>query len=95
MIVPFARSNGLVVLVALVALLGCSRSGGDSAPDTRAGSAQSQPRPPLPSSAEAPSPDEGGSVLTPEDAEEGAAQRITEQNLESELDRLEREIQDE
>jgi hypothetical protein len=32
-------------------------------------------------------------VLTPEDAEEDAAHRITEQNLESELDRLEREIQ--
>jgi len=32
-------------------------------------------------------------VPTPEDAEEDAAHRITEQNLESELDRLEREIQ--
>jgi hypothetical protein len=34
-----------------------------------------------------------GTVPTPEDVEEDAAQRITEQNLESELDRLEREIQ--
>jgi hypothetical protein len=32
-------------------------------------------------------------IPTPEDAEDDAAQRITEQNLESELDRLEREIQ--
>lgn len=32
-------------------------------------------------------------VPTPEDVEDDAAQRITEQNLESELDRLEREIQ--
>jgi hypothetical protein len=32
-------------------------------------------------------------VLTPEDAEDDAEHRITEQNLESELDRLEREIQ--
>ena len=33
------------------------------------------------------------SLPTPEDAEEDAAHRITEQNLESELDRLELEIQ--
>ncbi len=32
-------------------------------------------------------------VPTPEDVEDDAARRITEQNLESELDRLEREIQ--
>jgi hypothetical protein len=32
-------------------------------------------------------------VLIQEDAEDDAARRITEQNLESELDRLEREIQ--
>jgi hypothetical protein len=32
-------------------------------------------------------------VLTPEDVEDAAEHRITEQNLESELDRLEREIQ--
>jgi hypothetical protein len=32
-------------------------------------------------------------VLTPEDAEDAAEHQITEQNLESELDRLEREIQ--
>jgi hypothetical protein len=37
-----------------------------------------------------PGPD---SVLTAEDAEDAAEHRITEQNLESELDRLEREIQ--
>jgi hypothetical protein len=32
-------------------------------------------------------------VLTPEDLESETEHRITEQNLESELDRLEREIQ--
>jgi hypothetical protein len=32
-------------------------------------------------------------VPTPEDVEDAAEHRITEQNLESELDRLEREIQ--
>jgi hypothetical protein len=32
-------------------------------------------------------------VLTPEDVEPDTERRITEQNLESELDRLEREIQ--
>jgi len=32
-------------------------------------------------------------VPTPEDAEDDAQHRITDQNLESELDRLEREIQ--
>jgi hypothetical protein len=37
----------------------------------------------------------GPEVLTPEDMEPDAERRITEQNLESELDRLEREIQGE
>lgn len=37
----------------------------------------------------------GPEVLTPEDMEPGTERRITEHNLESELDRLEREIQGE
>jgi hypothetical protein len=41
----------------------------------------------------APSSSAPALIPTPEDAEEDAAHRITEQNLESELDRLEREIQ--
>jgi hypothetical protein len=74
-------------------LLGCSRSG-DSSTDARGTTSAPVHRPlppPLPASAEAPLG--AGSVLTPEDAEDDAAHRITEQNLESELDRLEREIQ--
>jgi hypothetical protein len=78
----------------LVGLLGCSRSSGDSSSDARPSASRSPSALPplLPGSAEAPGPT-GSSILTPEDAEEDAAHRITEQNLESELDRLEREIQ--
>ncbi len=89
------RGSRWWVVWALTCVLGCSRSSGDSSADTR----PSASRPPsalpplLPGSAEAPGPTGTGSVLTPEDAEEDAAHRITEQNLESELDRLEREIQ--
>jgi hypothetical protein len=86
---------GLLVLASLVAA--CSRSSGDSATGSGSGSsAPLAPPPALPASslasapAVAPGPD---SVLTAEDAEEAAEHRITEQNLESELDRLEREIQ--
>ena len=61
-------------------------------PATAAASAPPAPAPSAPS--EAPSVDPGPSlVLTPEDAEGAAEHRISEQNLESELDRLEREIQ--
>ncbi|HEX2874681.1 MAG TPA: hypothetical protein VHP33_25695 [Polyangiaceae bacterium] len=73
----------------------CSRSSGDGA-TASATSAPLAPAPALPAPslgsapALAPDPD---SVLTAEDAEEAAEHRITEQNLESELDRLEREIQ--
>lgn len=87
---------GCVVAVALTSLAaGCSRSSGDGT----TGSATSVPLAPPPAlpapslasaPALAPGPD---SVLTAEDAEEAAEHRITEQNLESELDRLEREIQ--
>jgi hypothetical protein len=75
----------------------CSRSSGDSSSGTGAGTSaplvpsEALPTPSLASAPSlAPGPD---SVLTAEDAEEAAEHRITEQNLESELDRLEREIQ--
>jgi hypothetical protein len=76
-------------------LLACSRSGGDAAParehapsGTASGLLGSTP------SSEAPL-GSAGPVLTPEDVEAETEHRITEQNLESELDRLEREIQGE
>jgi hypothetical protein len=82
-----------------VALLGlmlpaCSRSSSDGTSATSALTAPPAP-PAVPSlTPEAPSASPtAGPVLTPEDAEEDAGHRITEQNLESELDRLEREIQ--
>ena len=80
--------------VTWVALSSCSKAshetagtaGVSGAPEATA-SVATAPYPAAPSSsATAPVP-------TPEDAEEDAAHRITEQNLESELDRLEREIQ--
>ena len=78
-------------LVAGLLLLGCSRSsGGDTAPS--AAPAASGPRAGLSNSGEAPAAS-AGPILTPEDVEAETEQRITEQNLESELDRLEREIQ--
>lgn len=75
----------------------CSRPSSDGAPGSRsaipAALAPSEALP-TPSLASAPSLAPGpDSVLTAEDAEEAAEHRITEQNLESELDRLEREIQ--
>lgn len=84
------------VAVALVGLAvsGCSRPGGDGT-----GSSAAPTAPGVPLSAPSLTPDapsatpSGGPLLTPEDAEDDAEHRITEQNLESELDRLEREIQ--
>jgi hypothetical protein len=84
------RRSGWVVLALL--LLGCSRSAGnDAAPSA-------EPRPTGPGSVEPGNPGEvpagsAGPILTPEDVEAETEHRITEQNLESELDRLEREIQ--
>jgi hypothetical protein len=86
---------GLLVLASLVTA--CSRSSGDSATGSGSGSSAPLAPPPAlpaPSLASAPAVGPGpDSVLTAEDAEEAAEHRITEQNLESELDRLEREIQ--
>lgn len=78
----------------LLCLAGCSRAptGGDaphsdgSAPVTAPPSIVSPP-------AGAAVPPNASPILTPEDVEPETEHRITEQNLESELDRLEREIQ--
>lgn len=97
---PLAAHWGLRVACALTfsgLALACSRPSGDAT----AGSGSSAPLSPppvlaAPSLGSAPSvalPPAPDSVLTAEDAEEAAEHRITEQNLESELDRLEREIQ--
>ena len=90
--------------VALASLLlvavGCSKAqdggaGASGAPaSAKAAVTTAPPRAEPASAATASAPSAGPSpVLTPEDAEDDAAHRITEQNLESELDRLEREIQ--
>jgi hypothetical protein len=84
-----------LLMVALGLASGCSRSsgGGDGAAQGQA-SARTTASPTASAAPEVPSAGLGGApVPTPEDAEEDAAHRITDQNLESELDRLEREIQ--
>jgi hypothetical protein len=92
--VKLLQARALVALLGLASIAGgCSRPGND-APHAD-GSAISRPAPPLTASAaEGPAGVlSAGPVLTPEDVEPETEQRITEQNLESELDRLEREIQ--
>ncbi|MDF3067857.1 MAG: hypothetical protein K0R38_3458 [Polyangiaceae bacterium] len=81
-----------LALLLLAAVCACARPSTEAQNDSPLPSASAAPAPPLPSSPE-PSTALSPPVLTPEDAEEDAAHRITEQNLESELDRLEREIQ--
>jgi hypothetical protein len=90
--------NRAALLAVGLALAGCSRAGGETQSDTP----PLAPSPPsvavAPDSASAPAPSAApttasSAAVTAEDAEEDAAHRITEQNLESELDRLEREIQ--
>jgi hypothetical protein len=78
-----------LAFVCVLALAGCSREGSSEA--VPAPSRPSEP-PSAPSSAEAPLAS-AGPVLTPEDVEAETEHRITEENLERELDRLEREIQ--
>lgn len=78
--------------LALLLCLACSRAPNESKAEGGPPKT-SVPAPPLPAVSEAPSAISPAPVLTPEDAEEDAAHRITERNLESELDRLEREIQ--
>jgi len=86
--------RALAVAVMALAGSGCSRPSGDGAAPSAALTGPAAPLSALPSLALVPSAaPSGGPLLTPEDAEEDAEHRITEQNLESELDRLEREIQ--
>lgn len=79
------------VALTLLLCLACSRAPNEQRPENDSGKAV--PTLPPPAVSEAPSAENAAPVLTPEDAEEDAAHRITERNLESELDRLEREIQ--
>jgi hypothetical protein len=79
------------VSLALLLLGGCSRSSTDTAP-TPASTAPSVVTS-SPSLAPPPATTDPVAIPTPEDLEEDSAHRITEKNLESELDRLEREIQ--
>jgi hypothetical protein len=88
---PYAR----LLLTSLLLLLGgCTRSSSDGAPSASPPIA-ARPSVAAPSSITAASAAhvDPTAVPTPEDLEEDSAHRITEKNLESELDRLEREIQ--
>lgn len=88
------RANAILPRLLLSAALlaaGCSRPGASEGSPDPSGRPDEAPAS-VPSSAEVPSHTRGP-VLTPEDVEAETEQRITEQNLESELDRLEREIQ--
>jgi hypothetical protein len=90
-----ARWLGALLVASLALAAGCSRAptGADGRAATE-GTASTPPASPISASAAAPAVSPRPiPVPTPEDAEEDAAHRITEQNLESELDRLEREIQ--
>jgi len=90
---PWALRDLLGVLLSGVLLLACSRSGDAAPAPERTPSTASAALGSTPSS-EAP-PASAGPILTPEDVEAETEHRITEKNLESELDRLEREIQGE
>lgn len=74
--------------------LGCSRPSSESSPSPSSAPLATAltATPALSPDASAASPSDLA-VPTPEDVEDAAEHRITEQNLESELDRLEREIQ--
>jgi hypothetical protein len=73
--------------------MGCSRAPGGDAPHAD-GSAPVATGPlVVPTPSDMPASPSAGPILTPEDVEPETERRITEQNLESELDRLEREIQ--
>jgi hypothetical protein len=80
-----------VACFAVIALGGCSR-GSDSEVRPAPSSAPS-PATPAPQSAAPSAAASAPTVLVPDDAETDVEHRITEQNLESELDRLEREIE--
>ena len=81
---------GTCLVAALLLAPACSRSSDGSLQEASSkaeNAASSGPR-----ASEAPL-GSAGPVLTPEDVEAETEHRITEENLESELDRLEREIQ--
>lgn len=77
-----------VLCAAWLGLLACSRHDDDRAVAPRATSSAA----PLAPRLLAPSPSQSATAPA-DDVEDRAVQHITEQNLESELDRLEREIQ--
>jgi hypothetical protein len=81
----------LVVLTLLA--LGCSRPSGEASPSSSSVPLTAPTAPPSLSPAGSVLGPSDAPVPTPEDVEDAAERRITEQNLESELDRLEREIQ--
>jgi hypothetical protein len=87
------RLRRAIALLAVLSLpvAGCSRPS-DDAPRSE-GSVVALPAPPLTASAAEVPTGAVSPVLTPEDVEPETERRITEQNLERELDRLEREIQ--
>jgi hypothetical protein len=84
-----ARLSSL--FAALLLAPACARSSGDG-PLQEASSKAENVASSGPPTSEAPL-GSAGPVLTPEDVEAETEHRITEENLESELDRLEREIQ--
>lgn len=87
--------RALLALLSFAALVGsgCSRPTGD-APRADGSAVAGPPATQTASAAQGPATGaSAGPVLTPEDVEAETEHRITEQNLESELDRLEREIQ--
>jgi hypothetical protein len=83
--------RSLSLMLALL-LAGCSKPSSDGPlPEASQGRAPLSAHP-SGSAVEAPG-STAAPILTPEDVEAETEHRITEQNLESELDRLEREIQ--
>jgi hypothetical protein len=89
------KTPALLLLGTLGLALGCSRPKDDA---TLRSATPPLPTAQTPSTAPpaisaSPAPTGTGALPTPEDEEEDSAHRITEKNLESELDRLEREIQ--
>jgi hypothetical protein len=82
------RSAGALLLL----VASCSRAPGENAPRGD-GSAPVTALPSVDAAAATTAMPGAGPILTPEDVEPETEHRITEQNLESELDRLEREIQ--
>jgi hypothetical protein len=89
------KAPAALLFASLCLMLGCSRPKDDAALPSAAPPLPNSPRAPTPPAAISAIPAPLGTVAlpTPEDDEEDSAHRITEKNLESELYRLEREIQ--